>query len=218
MQMKDFLGNEYGVGDKVLYAAMSGRSVTIVLAEVVSITKHYRNIDKWDWVKIGLDEEVPFRTRWNRETRQDEPTNERVETEIRVSVQPLNSSRWKQHYGRTRYIDTRTGKGIDPFSGSGKHMVGNYYERQSDGERVYYEDAKDWTEFTDHYYAGRWYFGAPDAEIPEGWRWVKQEFKNYVKKIEEGPKPVTLSITDNIVLWQGKTETNESHPEWKACK
>lgn len=37
--MKDWLGQEYGPGDKVLYAALNGRSATMILAEVVSLNE-----------------------------------------------------------------------------------------------------------------------------------------------------------------------------------
>lgn len=195
--MKDWLNQEYDVGDQVIYAAMSGRSVTMVLAEVVEIYQAKAN--SWD------DEDDPKVTK--------------------VKVQPIGSSRWKQHYGRTRYIDERTGKGIDPFSGKGKHMVGNYYENLTTGERYDYED---WNKGIKHPtfpdIISYWEWGAP-GKTPEGWCFVKQEFKPYVKKIEDGPGPVTLSITENIVLWRRKDATEnqpndyvERHPEWKACK
>jgi hypothetical protein len=182
--VKDFLGNEYGVGDKVLYAAMSGRSVTMVLAEVVRIfeaPKYGQAYEKVD--ELGPDDK-----------------------EIHVSVQPLSSSRWKQHYGRTRYIDSRTGKGIDPFSGKGKHMTGDYYEHRETGKRVYRSDADQHPEFP-RFYGYEW--GTPEKQVP-GYRFVKQEFKNYVNRIEDGPKPVTLYITDNIVKWVGTCEPDES--------
>ena len=36
-------------------------------------------------------------------------------------------------------------------------------------------------------------------ESPEGWEWVPINFKDYVQEVKEGPKPVTLTVTDNIV-------------------
>jgi hypothetical protein len=37
--MKDWLGQDIGVGDKVLYAAGSGRSITMVIAEIVKFNE-----------------------------------------------------------------------------------------------------------------------------------------------------------------------------------
>lgn len=92
--MRDFLGQEYDVGDEVLYAAMSGRSATMILGEVVDIFE--APASKWaDSGKI-----------------------------TKVKVQPLMSSRWKQHYGRRKYIDTRTGKSVDPFRDGSEHYEG----------------------------------------------------------------------------------------------
>lgn len=169
--MKDWLGNEYDVGDKVIYAAGSGRSITMVLAEVVKIRKVCRDPDSWNWVEIGLDEEAPFKTMWNHDTRQREPTDERETTEFRVTVQPLNSSRWQQHHEQRRFEDKRTGQPIkNPYSE--EHWLGA----------------------------------------------IDQHFKDHVREIKSPPKPVTLMVTENIVLWQKKDDARESHPEWAACK
>jgi len=180
--VKDFLGQEYDVGDKVLYAAGSGRSITMVLAEVVGISKHYRDPDEWHWVKVGMDDPVPHKRRWNRETKEYDPLAEEVDTEIRVSVQPLNSSRWEQHSRVKVYTDKRTGETIK-----------NPYDDE-------------------HWGAGT----------------KGNLFKDHVEITEFPPKPVTLSVTDNIVLWRKKKHhpdcrcndclSKESHPEWKACK
>lgn len=197
--MKDWLGNEYGPGDQVIYAAMSGRSVTMVLAEVQSIYKVYRDEETYEWVHVSVDDPVPFKRKWNRETRQETLTTEPVDTELRVSLQPLKSSRWEQHYGKTRYIDTRSGKGIDHLvvdkkTGLYRHLTGGYFENKETGEKVheyYYHDHP----------AFRHYLRWDPKTVPDGWVHVESALKPYVKKIKEGPGPVTISVTENIVKW-----------------
>ena len=176
--MKDWLGNDYDVGDKVIYAAMSGRSVTMVLAEVIEIFEG----PKYGYAYYQHDRELAD-----------------DEKEIKVRLQPLKSSRWKQHSSRTRYIDSRTGKGIDPFR-TDKHFTGGYYENLETGKQATCLDYTTYPDFIRYLRPYEW--GAPDT-IPEGWRFVKQEFQPYVQKIEEEPKPVTITITENIVKWTG---------------
>jgi len=88
--MKDWLGNDYDVGDKVIYATMYGHLVNMVLAEVVGIFKG---------PKYG------YAGYTHRELTEDDK-------EIKVKLQPLKSSRWKQHYGRKVFTDIRTGERI----------------------------------------------------------------------------------------------------------
>lgn len=134
----DFLGNEYGIGDTIVYAAMSGRSVNMVLAEIVSF-------------------------------------NESGTT----TVQPLEGARWKQHSSRTRYIDSRSGKGIDPWFD--KHIeVQRHYIHNTTGERI------------DDLYEIDW-------RLRGEYRTVPVVYKDYVTQVTSGPKPVTLQITKNIV-------------------
>lgn len=166
--MKDWLGNEYDVGDKVLYAAASGRSITMVLAEVVRIFEVPEN--SWD-------EDGPKVTK--------------------VSVQPLRSSRWEQHSGRTRYLDTRTGKYVDPFRNK-KHSVGGYWEHES-GERVNDDDAQHHPIFRSIPY---WWHDKEEHR-PEGWHHVPWDFAPWIEKVETPTGPVTITITKNIVKWVG---------------
>jgi hypothetical protein len=158
--MKDWLGNDFGPGDTVLYAAQSGRCVNMVLAEVVSINEQI--FDEEEYRFVPSDQATYFDSAKRRTT---------------VTVQPLKSSRWEQHYGRDRYIDTRTGKGINPWLD--KHCASGGYRRDKlTGERV-----------DDSNYSLR--YGE--------YEYVPTVFKEYVKEIHEGPKPVTLTVTDNIV-------------------
>lgn len=164
--MKDFLGNEYDVGDKVLYAAMSGRSVTMVLAEVVSI-------------------------------------NPKNEGKFTVTVRPLASSRWKQHHGRDYYVDTRTGEKVTHLYSSGNYESPDYWAKLGG----YYDDK-----------GNRWKAdGSYHHEIiARGYHYESGVLQPYIEQRNDGPKPVTITVTENIVKWNGTTV--ESHPEWEACK
>jgi hypothetical protein len=141
MTRTDWLGREYRVGDLILYAATSSRSVQMILGRVVEMRDNGN-----------------------------------------VKVQPLRSSRWKQHYGRQRWIDNRTGKGIDPYC----HVKSGGYQVWVDtGERISDEE--------------RWERLNRSRET----RYVPTVFEDYVEKVDEGVKPVTLQITENIVRWDG---------------
>lgn len=158
---KDFLGNEYAEGDSIIYAAMSGRSVTMVAARVIKFNDSGS-----------------------------------------VTVQPLKSSRWEQHTTkRTRYIDKRTGKGIDPYAPSGKHTEQEaYVTDKRTGERIPEENLK---AFIGGGYMP-WKFGTDNPNfVPHEFReYHPTVYMDYVKQvIEDGAKPVTLTITKNIVKW-----------------
>jgi hypothetical protein len=175
--MKDWLGNDFGPGDTVLYAAGSGRSITMILATVVSINESYFDNVVWEWRRVDSDTIILDNT----------------QRKTTVTVQPLKSSRWEQHGGQTRYIDTRDATRINPWCGNNpdgtyRHLDGGYYQCKTSGERVMYENTRE------HF--GR-IFG--HYESPEGWEWVPINFKDYVQEVKEGPKPVTLTVTDNIV-------------------
>lgn len=175
--MKDWLGKEYGVGDLILYAAMSGRCVTMVLGKVLRI---------YQGPQYGYSQ-----------YREEDPD---YQTETKVQVQPLKASRWKQH-GRTRFIDTRTGKGIDAYliekNGFYRHQNGGYFEDTQTGERVprsvYDERFR------------RWRYWDADSKLPPGWKYIPATYKDYVKQ-ETAVSPVTISVTENIVKWTGDTD------------
>lgn len=175
--MKDWLGREYDVGDLVLYAAMSGRSVTMVLARVTKILRG----PKYGYADYPADE-----------LGEDE-------TEVKVQVQPLKSSRWKQHGIRDYYVDTRTGKRIEPWAGDGKHIVteGHYRDRNTH-ERLTFD------------YSGYprcpGYYTEAGRRVEHGDReYVLTEYQPWVEhRTEAAPRPVTLSITANIIKWDGE--------------
>lgn len=146
--MQDWLGSEYEVGDKIIYAAMSGRSCTMTIAEVVKFN--------------------------------DSGT---------VSVRPIRSSRWKQNRGRTKYIDKRTGKPLDPYhnskgikteSGWGLSEEGPVLSMQ-ERERLLKSGEKAWKDLV--------YIGVV--------------FHDWVEIVSNEPGIVTLSVTENITKWTG---------------
>lgn len=154
--MKDWLGNEYDVGDLVLYAAMSGRSVTMVLARVLAFNESGS-----------------------------------------VSLCPVKSSRWKQHYGRSFYIDTRTGKRIDPYR-SDKHVeTPAYFTHKTNPE---------WTLSLEEYNQLPYSFRTRNGgkEDRDAYEYVSTKFKDYVEYKIEPTQKVTIHITENIVKWTGE--------------
>ena len=153
--MKDWLGNEYNKGDKVLYAAMSGRSVTMVLAEVVSI-------------------------------------NPKKDDKFTVTVRPLGSSRWKQHHGHDYYVDTRTGEKVTNLYSGANYTNPEYWSKFGG----YYKDGKRYDSNSLHHY----------ELIERGYRYEPGELQPYIEQRNDGPKPVTLTVTENIVRWSGATE------------
>lgn len=178
--MKDWLGNELAVGDNIIYAAMSGRSVTMVIAEIVSFNESGS-----------------------------------------VTVEPIRSSRWKQHYGRTRWIDTRTGKGINPDlvkkDGSKPHVaVDSHYEDKDGNWFEPYEEKIQYPSYSGFRYAGVGtdtvtrhspqegvYYGTGDIPEPYKWKYVGTTYKDYVQTETKASK-ATLSVTENITKWTGE--------------
>lgn len=154
--MKDWLGNEYDVDDLVIYAAMSGRSVTMVLAKVISFNESGS-----------------------------------------VTLCPVKSSRWKQHYGRSIYIDNRTGKRIDPYR-SDKHVEVEAY--------FVHKDNPEWTlsinEYNELPYRLRTKGGGKEDKY--AYEYVSTKFKDYVEYKTEPTQKVTIHITENIVKWTGE--------------
>jgi hypothetical protein len=109
-----------------------------------------------------------------------------------VTVQPLKSSRWKQHYDRVLYIDSRTGKGIDLWSSSKKHIEsGGYYIWADTKERPTEDELRRNQGF------GGYYSPDPSRRL----EWVREVFKPYVQRVVTSPAPVVLRVTDNIIKW-----------------
>lgn len=142
----DFLGQKYGVGDTIVYAGTSGRSVQMVLGRVVKFN----------------------------------PTGS-------VKVQPIDqASRWKQHHGSSHFIDSRTGKRIDPYREDGGHIkVPSFYRHEETGEELSYSELGTRTRGN---YLERAKF-----------HYVSTVFQDWVVKVDEPVKSVTLHVTENIL-------------------
>lgn len=146
----DWLGQPYGPGDLVLYPAGSGRSITMVIGEVLKVNKSGS-----------------------------------------VSIRPIRSSRWKQHYGRSKYIDERTGKTIlNPYGAEHIESPG-HYRNKTTGDEI----------SSDHYYDLR---RRDVVAALSGYEYVPTVFKDYVKFVVEPTKSVTVSVTENITKWTGE--------------
>jgi hypothetical protein len=245
MRMQDFLGHEYGEGDLVIYAAMSGRCVNMIFGRCVEVYEVYRSPDTYDNVKLADGEPAPFQQKygyfdsqgnlvenWNDRSElewRSYETTERIETYIRVKVQPLRGARWTQHSNKTYYVDTRNGKRINRDAPSGKHVLKYDHYVHADGTEYDYEGEKErWEaeisrrrpsmyrdrgEFDYHFrrmyrvihgpvgnVSG--YSSSVDAGKRNLW-WVPTTYQPWVEERTEGPKPVTLEVTDNIVKWEG---------------
>jgi hypothetical protein len=139
----DFLGNEYGPGDFVIYAQSSGRCINMVKGQVVEI------------LESGS-----------------------------VKVLPIAGSRWTSHRGKTYMVDNRTGKRIDPWRSNGKHIKENpYYVYKDTGERVTQESER----LRDR----------PSRTYERDY--IPTKFHDYVEARTDPVKPVTISVTENIV-------------------
>lgn len=157
--MTDFRGNSYAVGDTVVYAAVSGRSVTMIEATVLKFNESGS-----------------------------------------VKLQPLNSSRWTHHNKSSWMEDARTGEKINLY-GDKRHeyLVSESYYEFEDGtvgnEYHRYRDSSgrilDESEYQRKFYYHRVESGKYHPAVYHDWVVsVKSEFV----------KPVTISITDNIIL------------------
>lgn len=160
MNFTDWLGQEVKVGDKVIYGASGGRSINMVIAEVLDIHEA------------------------------EDPYTEKKR--LRIKVRPLRASRWKQHWGRTRWVDTRTGKGIDPYA-TGEHVeVPAHFKHQLTGDVISLEErdriTREWRQ------GQRW---------DEGFKYVSATWKDYVQRVDEKTKSVTLTVTENVTRWTG---------------
>lgn len=135
---KDWLGQDYEVGDTVVYAAMSGRCANMQVARVVA-----------------------FKDNGN------------------VVVQGLSGARWNQHHERVHYVDNRTGKRIRSVYADEHIAVGSHWKHPVTGET--------------YDLGGRSaYYRRPHEPGALELVYVPVQFKDYVEKITEGPKPVTL--------------------------
>lgn len=86
MRLTDWRGNEYGVGDTVIYGRQSGRCVELQEGVVVDIWRVYQN-NSYKWVRLEDNEEPPVGTNYAGEVIKNKITT-------RVKIQPSgNGSR-----------------------------------------------------------------------------------------------------------------------------
>lgn len=248
-RMQDFLGHEYGVGDLVIYGAMSGRCVNMVIGRCVEVYEVFQSPESYKWLKLKDGQAAPFEKRYgyfdpndvlvdtdlarameevDRSflTWREYKTAGRIETYTRVKVQPLRGARWVQHSDKKYYVDSRTGKRINPDAPSGKHIKVPSHYAHADGTPFDYEANKEAYEgearyrprgydhsydtyFRRNYHVNHGKLGAiahgwaaGGSDIKQLW-YVSDEYNDYVEGRIEGPKPVTLEVTDNIVKWEG---------------
>jgi len=221
MKLTDFLGHEYGPGDTVIYAAMSGRCPNMIFGRVVDVYRVFRSPETYSWLRL-LDDQTPPAKWYGKDAGQPEDVH------VRVKVQPLRGARWEQHHTKTYYTDSRSGKRINPDAPSGKHVLKESHYVFADGSKFdWAAEMKTWEQRhnnvfgrlnheTFNYYFRRAYhvnYGEPGKlryaltpdEMAKTQLWcVHQTYQPWVEKHEEGPKPVTLEITDNIVKWEGE--------------
>lgn len=97
MRETDWRGNEYGVGDLVIYARMSGRCVEMVEARVLDIWRVFRN-DDWKWERLPDGTRSPkLKGTWNYETRSYDDIQD-PDDELRVKLQPTGKgSRFRSY-------------------------------------------------------------------------------------------------------------------------
>lgn len=218
MLLTDFLGQEYGPGDLVIYGASGSRSINMVIGRVVDITEKYYDINRFKWVPVPSDGVVPKKYQ-----------GKDSDLKTSVTVQPLRSSRWKQHSDRTYYTDSRTGKRINPDAPSGAHILKPSHYVFADGtEFDWAAETVKWEQRHNNVY-GRinrdpfeYYFrktyhvsynepgAAPrfphsDTEAAKTQLWyINRTYQPWVVEHTEEPKAVSIEITDNIVKWNGE--------------
>ncbi len=178
----DFRGNNISVGDTVVYAAGSGRSITMIEATVLEL--YYVDLDR---------EKNP---------------------NVRAKVAPLGSSRWEQHSQQTKYIDSRTGKGVDRY----KHIkVDAHYRNKTTGECISldnFRQLEDQTWTAGRASAGRYSVEGAKAvmQLRQEWGYVLTEFADYIVAEIQPIRPVTLLITKNMVNVSADTGSQPQMP------
>jgi len=134
----DWRGNDFTVGDTILYARMSGRSCEMAEGVVVDLFVVYRDPDKYKWTRLPEGDPVPehlvwkwknletaelthlgYRSRFQeREGYECVQVPEPIENERRAKIMPtLRTSRFNSYEARqTKWVYdelTRTGEFVD---------------------------------------------------------------------------------------------------------
>ena len=123
MRVTDWRGNEYGVGDRVVYGRMSGRSVEMQEGVVLDIWETYQDRENYKWRRLAEGETAPSKQRYSRETGKLEPTGEPEDTLTRVKLQPTGKGSrnfgrgdhaysWPDGYGGKMIITPKTPKPV----------------------------------------------------------------------------------------------------------
>lgn len=110
MRLTDWLGNEYGPGDTVIYPVMSGRSIEMQQATVIDIWTVYQCPKDYKWKRLDEGAEVPYKLKhtlvdgeWNYVE-----FDEKARLERRVRLQPNGKGSRNFHTRtdeKTVYVD-----------------------------------------------------------------------------------------------------------------
>lgn len=113
-----------------------------------------------------------------------------------VTVARLKDARGFRSGGRTRYIDTRTGKGIDPFHNDKGIARDSGYENAETGEFVANREL--WSLSYDERRARypRMSEGGP-------WRHVSWQLHPWIEVVTPESQ-VTLTVLENVTKWTGE--------------
>jgi len=107
-----------------------------------------------------------------------------IKEDGRVRIQPIAGSRWKSHHGQSYSVDSRTGKKINPWAASGIHIKTHSYYLAEDGTKYSSEE----------YYNLHW-----SERDRQRFKYIPTVFHDYVETRTDAIKPVTISVTENIV-------------------
>lgn len=91
MKLTDWRGNEYGVGDTVLYPRVDGRSAEMAEGVVKEIYVAFYDHDDYKWKRLGEGGVPPMRERWNHGSLCYEEVP--AESETRVVIEQTRSAR-----------------------------------------------------------------------------------------------------------------------------
>lgn len=100
MRLTDWRGNEYGVGDRVIYGAHLGRGIQMVEATVLDIWTTYYCPEDYKWKRLAEGEAIPMQMQWGWDGLERAQRLREVENGIRVRLQPVEQT---SRTNRTNY-------------------------------------------------------------------------------------------------------------------
>lgn len=181
--MKDFLGNEWGIGSVVTWAAMSGRSVTMSLGVVTNIQeKEQRYSDK---TRTVVTVQPVADSRWDQHGRERHYIDSRTGEEIKDFW--LHDS---EHIESGGYYQYDTEPTQDKRS---------YRWRKPDGELEQPGEV-------------HWPMSRAELKHESG-KWVPVVWKDYVTIRHDRPRKVHLYITQNIIRFDGEVQDDNLRHE-----